>query len=82
MTREHWLFLLAIAIFVGLMLAFSLMHRPKSKGYQWIQRCFWSFAFLQSFSILGWLGMNPVTWTVSVLLGWPGCAAMLALSIL
>ena len=82
MTREHWLFLLAIALFVGLLLAFSLMHRPQSRGYRWIQRCFWSFVFLQGCGLMGWVGLNPATWTISALLGWPGCAALLALAVL
>ena len=82
MTREHWLFLLTIMIFVSLMLAFSLMHRPESRGYRWIQRCFWSFALVQCCSQAGWLGMNRVTLAVSMLLSWPGCAAMLVVSIL
>ena len=82
MTREHWLFLLMIALFIGLLLAFSLMHRPKSRSYLWIQRCFWSFAFLQGCSLMGWLGINPATWALSALIGWPGWAAMLAISFL
>ena len=82
MTREHWLFLLATALLLGLMLAFTLNHRPQSKAYRWAQRLFWSLVFLQGCSMAGWLGVNAVNLLVTAALGIPGGCALLVISLM
>ena len=81
-TQEHWLFLLGIALMLGLLLAFTLNHRPQSKAYRWTQRIFWSLVFLQGCSMAGWLGVNAVNLAITAALGIPGGCTLLVLSLI
>lgn len=82
MEREHWIFLLAIAMMLGLMLFFALEARPKSRLYRGVRRIFWAFMFIHAFSAVGLLGMNGVNLMMTAVLGWPGAAALALLSAL
>lgn len=80
MTGAHWLFLCCIALAMGLMLCFSLLSRPQSRGYRAVSRMFWAVMALLGAQALGLLSLTPASAAAVAALGAPGLMALMALS--
>lgn len=82
MTTAHYLYLAALAVWIVLLMCFSLSSRGSSPLYRWARRIFWAAAALLLGGGLQFPGINPVNWAVASCLGAPGYLALCALSLL
>lgn len=77
MDGEHWLFLLAVALGMGLLACFSLEARPNGRLYRWARRVFWAGAALYLGGMMGGVPLNGLSLAVTAMLGAPGYGALL-----
>lgn len=80
MTGAHWLFLCCIALFLSLMLCFSLLSRPRTRSYRAVSRMFWAAMALLGTQAAGMLALTPLSAAAVAALGAPGLLALLALA--
>ena len=82
MDGEHWAFLLAAGLGMGLLLCFSLSARPGTRLYRAARNVFWASLLLYFSGLLGGAGFGPLNTLAVSLLGLPGWAALTVLSLL
>ncbi|MBR3106168.1 MAG: hypothetical protein IKH30_03160 [Clostridia bacterium] len=80
MNEAHWMLLGLTAALTAALVIISLSARPQSRLYCWTRRVFWAAALLILSGEIGGVGLNVFTLAAVIGLGFPGYAAVSALS--
>lgn len=80
MDTGHWMIVGLTAALLTALWMISAAASPKSRGYRWAQRVFWTAALLWASGSLGGIGLNGLNLITSFALGLPGYAALWALA--
>ncbi len=80
MDSAHWLIMGLTAALMTALWMISSFSSPKSRGYRWAQRVFWSLLLLWISGNLGGIGLNGINLAAVSVLGLPGYGALWTLT--